>query len=106
MSGPASSITVSVLTNPLDCIRARIQVCIFYLISEKYCDIKFFLQLQRQPWNDTVKQLWKEEHLGIFTKSLSARLVQSVWHSFFIVLGYESVKKLALHDEYKHTIAW
>lgn len=54
----------------------------------------------------TAKSLWLEERLGIFTKGLSARLVQSVMFSFFIILGYESIKRLSVREEYKHTVRW
>ena len=54
----------------------------------------------------TAQGLWKEEKLGIFTKGLSARLIQSVMFSFFIILGYESIKRLSLREEYKQAVSW
>lgn len=54
----------------------------------------------------TFHVLWTEEKLRIFTKGLSARLVQSATFSFSIILGYETIKRLSVTDEYKHHIKW
>ena len=54
----------------------------------------------------TAKQLWSEEKLGIFTKGLTARMVQSTCYSFFIVLGYETIKRWSLLPEYKSAVRW
>jgi len=55
---------------------------------------------------ETAKGLWHEEHMGIFFKGLSARLVQSLTFSFFIILGYESIKRWSLLDEFKDSVRW
>jgi len=55
---------------------------------------------------ETAKTLWHEEHLGIFFKGLSARLVQSLTFSFFIILGYESIKRWSLLEEFKDSVRW
>lgn len=52
------------------------------------------------------KELWKEERLHMFTKGLSARLVQSAAASFSIILGYETIKRFAINEEYKHLVRW
>jgi len=55
---------------------------------------------------ETAKSLWQEEHVGIFFKGLSARLIQSLTFSFFIILGYESIKRWSLLDEFKDSVRW
>jgi solute carrier family 25 protein 44 len=54
----------------------------------------------------TFSQLWNEERMGIFTKGLSARVAQSTVFSFAIILGYESVKRLSVRDEFKQKVKW
>lgn len=51
-------------------------------------------------------ELWAEEGLHMFFKGLSARLVQSAAFSFSIILGYETIKRIAINDEFKHLIRW
>lgn len=88
ISGSLSGLTVTIITNPLDVIRARIQV------------------QRMNSFSTALYNLWEEEKLGIFKKGLSARLVQSTISSFFIVLGYETLKRWSLHDHYKDKIRW
>ncbi|CAG2109902.1 unnamed protein product [Medioppia subpectinata] len=67
-SGSISGMTVAVITNPLDVLRANIQVRRIvgsYILA--------------------MKQLWAEEHFNIFKKGLSARITQSCISSAFIV---------------------
>lgn len=80
--------TTTVLTNPLDIVRARLQV---QRLGSMYSAFKI---------------LWVEERFQIFTKGLSARLVQSACFSFSIILGYETIKRLSITDEYKNHIRW
>ncbi|XP_067653516.1 solute carrier family 25 member 44-like [Haliotis asinina] len=87
VSGPLSGISAAVITNPLDLIRARMQV-------------------DGTSFSNTVKILWQEERFWIVTKGLTARLVQSVMFSFFIILGYETIKRWSLLDEYKQQVRW
>ncbi|XP_059140466.1 solute carrier family 25 member 44-like [Physella acuta] len=87
VAAPLSGISSALLTNPLDVIRARIQV-------------------EGTKLGETVKLLWKEEGIWIITKGLSARLVQSVTFSFFIILGYETIKRWSILDEYKDKVRW
>lgn len=51
-------------------------------------------------------ELWAEEHLRMFFKGLSARLVQSAAFSFSIILGYETIKRISINDQYKHLVKW
>ncbi|XP_013786806.2 solute carrier family 25 member 44-like [Limulus polyphemus] len=88
VAGPMSGISVCIITNPMDIIRARIQV------------------QRMDSFLGTSSLLWKEEGLGIFTKGLSARLVQSSIFSFLVVLGYETLKRWSVHDQYKDQIRW
>lgn len=42
----------------------------------------------------------------MFSKGLSARLVQSICFSFTIILGYESIKRVSVLHEYKDHVRW
>ncbi|KAL0270283.1 UNVERIFIED_CONTAM: hypothetical protein PYX00_007746 [Menopon gallinae] len=88
VSGTLGGFSTTLLTNPLDIIRARLQV-------------------QRTgSMAMTFRILWSEEKLRIFTKGLSARLVQSATFSFSIILGYETIKRLSVTEEYRGNIRW
>ncbi|KAK6635486.1 hypothetical protein RUM44_000738 [Polyplax serrata] len=88
IAGTLGGFTTTLLTNPLDIVRARLQV-------------------QRTgSMAKTFHVLWSEEKLRIFTKGLSARLVQSATFSFSIILGYETIKRISVTEEYKHHIKW
>ena len=52
------------------------------------------------------RELWREERMLCFVKGLSARLVQSAAFSFSIILGYETIKRIAVDEEYKEYIRW
>ncbi|XP_015784950.1 solute carrier family 25 member 44 [Tetranychus urticae] len=83
-----SGATVAVLTNPLDLIRANFQI-------------------QRlDSYSATVRKLWKDEHLGLFYKGLSPRITQSCLSSVFVSIGYETMKRLSLREEYEDKIKW
>ncbi|XP_046998545.1 solute carrier family 25 member 44 [Schistocerca americana] len=88
VSGTLGGFTTTLLTNPLDIVRARLQVQRIDSIQQ------------------TFSILWAEERLRIFTKGLSARLVQSACFSFAIILGYESIKRMSINEEYKKHIRW
>lgn len=88
IAGTLGGFTTTLLTNPLDIIRARLQVH------------------RTGSMIRTFRVLWTEERLRIFTKGLSARLVQSATFSFSIILGYETIKRLSVTDEYKSHIKW
>ena len=63
-------------------------------------------QVENMRFSAVALALWREERLWIFTKGLTARLVSSITFSFFIILGYETVKRWSLKDEYKHMVRW
>ncbi|KOX72317.1 Solute carrier family 25 member 44 [Melipona quadrifasciata] len=88
LAGTLGGFTTTIITNPLDIVRARLQV--------QRLDSMF----------STFKVLWVEERLQMFTKGLSARLVQSACFSFSIILGYETIKRFSIVEEYKGYIRW
>lgn len=83
--GPLSSLSANIITNPLDVMRTRMQ-----LMRQKESSIKI------------LRTLWREERWGLFYKGLTARLSYSCFYSLFVILGYETVKKYSLKDEYRH----
>ncbi|CAG0886217.1 unnamed protein product [Darwinula stevensoni] len=88
VAAPLGGMTTTILTNPLDIVRARLQV-------------------QRlDSFSRTFLLLWNEERWNIFTKGLSARIFQSCFFSFAIVLGYESIKRMSINEEYKEGVRW
>jgi len=67
----------------------------------------FGLQVQRTgSMGRTFQMLWEEEQMRVFTKGLSARLVQSAAFSFSIILGYETIKRLSVTEQYKDQVRW
>jgi solute carrier family 25, member 44 len=65
------------------------------------------MQVQRlESFMLAANELWTEERLKMFFKGLSARLVQSAVFSFSVILGYETIKRIAIQEEYKHRIRW
>ncbi|CAG0915537.1 unnamed protein product [Notodromas monacha] len=86
MAAPLGGLTTTIITNPLDIVRARLQVQRLNSVSGAFV------------------ALWQEEKLGIFTKGLSARVAQSCVFSFAIILGYESVKRMSVLDEYRDRV--
>ena len=75
------------LTNPLDLVRTRVQV-------------------QRRPIPETIKLLWEQERLKVFSKGLTARMTSSVIYSVAIIFGYETVKRWSVQEHYKEKIKW
>uniref|UniRef100_A0A2P2I5L7 Solute carrier family 25 member 44-like n=1 Tax=Hirondellea gigas TaxID=1518452 RepID=A0A2P2I5L7_9CRUS len=90
LSASLGGATTAVISNPFDILRARLQVC----------------TNESNSIAGTMRQLWQEERLKIFTKGLSARLIQTIVYSSVIISGYETVKRLAVRDEYKHMVRW
>jgi solute carrier family 25 protein 44 len=88
MAGTLGGFSTVIITNPLDIVRARLQVQ--------------RLESMRQAFKD----LWVEEGLRMFSKGLSARLIQSATFSFSIILGYETIKRVSVNDEYKKYVRW
>ncbi|UJR37418.1 hypothetical protein I4U23_030122 [Adineta vaga] len=89
IAGPLSSLTSTLLTNPLDVCRTRIQV-----------------ERERRTVIQIMNELWHEERLKVFTKGLTARLSHSCIYSLFIIFGYETVKRISLKEEYRNQIRW
>jgi len=79
--------TTSLITNPLDLVRARVQV-------------------HRLSITDTIKTLWRSERMNIFRKGLTARMTSSSIYSLAIIFGYESVKKMSVLPQYRPLVAW
>lgn len=105
--------TTTIITNPLDIIRARLQVHNISLLHMHFNEIPtdflsdFVFQVQRlDSINLAFRELWAEERLHMFFKGLSARLVQSAAFSFSIILGYETIKRISINDQYKHLVKW
>ncbi|XP_059054972.1 solute carrier family 25 member 44 [Achroia grisella] len=89
IAGTLGGFTTTFLTNPLDIVRARLQV--------------EGVGSMRQVF----KTLWQEEGLvGLYLKGLSARLVQSACFSFSIILGYESIKRVSVSEEFRSHVRW
>lgn len=88
VAGPMASITASVLTNPMDVIRTRLQV------------------EGRSSILEALRQLWAQEGMWGFTKGLTARIASSAPTSMLVVLGYETLKRLSLRTELVHTRHW
>jgi len=82
-----SGCTTSLITNPLDLIRTRVQV-------------------QRKSIPDTIKVLWETERFNIFRKGLTARMSSSCIYSLAVIFGYETVKKMSVLPQYKNNVAW
>lgn len=81
-------ITTTTLINPLDIVRARLQVQRLDSIGQ------------------TFRILWREERFYMFTKGLTARIIMSTFYSFSIILGYESVKRWSVKEQYREQIRW
>ena len=88
MSGTMSGAAVSIMTNPLDLLRANIQVH------------------RPSSYRSAVKYLWKEDRWRIFNKGLTARLTQSCISSALIVIGYETLKRFSVDEKYRDQVRW
>lgn len=89
IAGPLSSLTSTILTNPFDVCRTRVQV-----------------EQERRHVTQILRELWHDERWKIFTKGLTARMSHSCIYSLFIIFGYETVKRVSLKDEYKDSVRW
>lgn len=61
---------------------------------------------RKRSFAETSRILWAEEGFGIFKKGLSARCTQSVTFSLSLILGYETIKRLSVKEEYKDKVTW
>lgn len=88
VAGPLAAATASTVTNPMDVVRARVQV------------------EGRSSVLDTFKQLISEEGFWGLTKGLSARIISSAPTAIVMVVGYETLKKLSLRPELVDSRHW
>ncbi|XP_051757102.1 solute carrier family 25 member 44b isoform X1 [Ctenopharyngodon idella] len=88
MAGPLAAATASTVTNPMDVIRARVQV------------------EGRTSITETFNQLIREEGFWGMTKGLSARIISSTPTAIVMVVGYETLKKLSLRPELVDSRHW
>ncbi|KAF6719066.1 Solute carrier family 25 member 44 [Oryzias melastigma] len=88
MAGPLAAATASTVTNPMDVVRARVQV------------------EGRTSVVETFKQLIHEEGFWGLTKGLSARIISSTPTAIVMVVGYETLKKLSLRPELVDSRHW
>uniref|UniRef100_W5ND07 Solute carrier family 25 member 44a n=2 Tax=Lepisosteus oculatus TaxID=7918 RepID=W5ND07_LEPOC len=88
MAGPLAAATASTVTNPMDVVRARVQV------EGKSSVI------------ETFRQLLAEEGCWGMTKGLSARIISSTPTAIVMVVGYETLKKLSLRPELVDSRHW
>ncbi|KPP68730.1 solute carrier family 25 member 44-like [Scleropages formosus] len=88
VAGPLAAATASTVTNPMDVVRARVQV------------------EGRSSVIQTFKQLLAEEGFLGMTKGLSARIISSTPTAIVIVVGYETLKKLSLRPELVDSRHW
>lgn len=65
-----------------------------------------FLQVQRLSYLETVRTLWRDERTNIFIKGLSARLVSSAIFSLCMIVGYETLKRHSVKEEFADQIRW
>ncbi|KAI7814829.1 solute carrier family 25 member 44b [Triplophysa rosa] len=88
MAGPLAAATASTVTNPMDVVRARVQV-------EGQTSVI-----------ETFNQLIREEGFWGMTKGLSARIISSTPTAIVMVVGYETLKKLSLRPELVDSRHW
>ncbi|KAG5839456.1 solute carrier family 25 member 44a [Anguilla rostrata] len=88
MAGPLAAATASTVTNPMDVVRARVQV------------------EGRTSVIETFKTLLAEEGFWGMTKGLSARIISSTPTAIVMVVGYETLKKLSLRPELVDSRHW
>ncbi|CAL8359059.1 unnamed protein product [Lota lota] len=88
IAGPMAAATASTITNPMDVVRARVQV------------------EGRSSVSETFKQLLAEEGARGMTKGLSARIIAAMPTSVLIVVGYETLKRLSLRADLVESRHW
>ena len=87
VSAMTAGCATAVISNPMDLVRTRVQV-------------------QRRPIPETIRWLWETEGIRLFKKGLTARMLASAIYSVCVILGYETVKKYSVYDEYKSQVRW
>nr|XP_061780913.1 solute carrier family 25 member 44-like isoform X1 [Nerophis lumbriciformis] len=88
LAGPMAAATASTITNPMDVVRARVQL------------------EGRSSVVETFKQLLAEEGVWAMTKGLSARIISAMPTSVLIVVGYETLKRLSLRADLVESRHW
>ncbi|XP_053288161.1 solute carrier family 25 member 44-like [Pleuronectes platessa] len=81
IAGPLAAATASTVTNPMDVVRARVQV------------------EGRSSVIETFRQLITEEGYRGLTKGLSARIIASTPAAVLTAVGYETLKKISLRPK-------
>uniref|UniRef100_A0A915LYA5 Mitochondrial carrier protein n=1 Tax=Meloidogyne javanica TaxID=6303 RepID=A0A915LYA5_MELJA len=87
ISGALGGTTAALCTNCLELLRIRIQV-------------------HRTGYLETITRLYSEEGRNVFTKGLAPRMINNGLQSFFVITGYETIKRLCVLPEYKNSIVW
>jgi len=85
--GMLSAVTGAVLTNPLDVVKTRLQVC------ERESSG------HRPTVLNIIRTLWREEGLGALGKGGYARALAVAPHSFIYIVVYERVKQLSFTQQ-------
>ncbi|KAK2525066.1 Slc25a44 [Columba guinea] len=98
ISGPLAAATASTLTNPMDVIRARVQVRAQPARHVRQRDAG--ARLARSSLISAAPGPW-----GL-TKGLSARIISATPSTIVIVVGYETLKKLSLRPELVDSRHW
>ncbi|XP_060923908.1 solute carrier family 25 member 44-like [Limanda limanda] len=88
IAGPLAAATASTVTNPMDVVRARVQV------------------EGRSSVIETFRQLIREEGCWGLTKGLSARIISSTPTAIVMVVGYETLKRMSLRPELVDSRHW
>lgn len=86
-SASIAGITSVTITNVMELTRVRMQV-------------------GGTDFMETMRNTWREERLGIFTKGLTARIINIIPFSFLIMTSYSSIKHLSLKEEYRSQVHW
>lgn len=85
-AGGAAGLVSSVITNPLDVVRARIQV------EGRVGD--------RLTVHSALRQLWVEEGFRGMMNGVTARMIHNGLSGVLLITAYELVKRLSLKDEH------
>ncbi|XP_038068981.1 solute carrier family 25 member 44-like [Patiria miniata] len=88
MSGPLASASATILTNPMDIVRTRLQVTGGDSILGAF------------------RRLHQEEGISGFKKGLSARLLSSVPAGVVMAVSYEILKRLSVKPEVDYKVQW
>ncbi len=87
ISGIGAGLTAALCTNPLDVVRARLQV------------------LNHHGDGATIRStsgaLWRREGVRGFFRGVTARMFHTAQSSLLMITAYETVKRLSLKPEYR-----